>query len=262
MPREKNSGKIDLREMFLHIQHEMLASLAVRKLLEHPTVCGAATEHHWIDLFNRYLPARYSASSAFIVDADGNRSRQIDLAIYDRTYSPLLFSHPTGLHIPAESVYAVFEVKQLLNRKLMEDAASKAESVRRLRRTSVPFPGAKRLTKPPKILAGILALNSCWNQRFTRRLPQMLARLKGDCTLDLGCALELGAFEVNGNKVQLSTPEESLIFLMLRLIERLRAQGTAPAADLTAYARTAGFECMRRDNQPSSRIWRNPSSTA
>jgi hypothetical protein len=90
----------------------------------------------------------------------------------------------------------------------------------------------------------------------------MLARLKGDCTLDLGCALELGAFEVNGNKVQLSTPEESLIFLMLRLIERLRAQGTAPAADLTAYARTAGFECMRRDNQPSSRIWRNPSSTA
>jgi hypothetical protein len=84
MPREKDSGKIDLREMFLHIQNEMLTSLSVRKLLEHPTVCGAATEHHWIDLFNRYLPERYRASSAFIVDAGGNGSRQIDIAIYDR----------------------------------------------------------------------------------------------------------------------------------------------------------------------------------
>ena len=231
--------------MFLHIQNEMLTSLSVRKLLEHPTVCGAATEHHWIDLFNRYLPARYSASSAFIVDADGNRSRQIDIAIYDRTYSPLLFSHPNGLHIPAESVYAVFEVKQLLNQKLMNDAAGKAESVRRLRRTSAPFPGAKRPPKPPRILAGILALNSCWNHRFTRRLPQMLSRLTGDRTLDLGCALELGAFELNSDKIELSTPQESLIFLMLRLIERLRAQGTAPAADLSAYARTAGFQLAK-----------------
>jgi hypothetical protein len=243
MPREKNSGKIDLRKMFLHIQEEMLTSLSVRKLLEHPTVCGAATEHHWIDLFNRYLPARYSASSAFIVDADGNRSRQIDIAIYDRTYSPMLFSHPTGLHIPAESVYAVFEVKQILNQKLMEDAAGKAESVRRLRRTSALFPGTKRPPKPPGILAGILALNSCWNYRFTRRLPQMLTRLRGDRTLDLGCALELGGFEVAPDRtVKLSAPEESLIFLMIRLIERLRAQGTAPAADLSAYARTAGLE--------------------
>src|SRR5688500_14078148 len=139
MPREKDSGKIDLRQMFLHIQSEMLTNLSVRKLLEHPTICGAATEHHWIGLFNRYLPERYRAGSAFIVDSTGSRSRQIDIAIYDRFYSPLLFSHPTGLHVPAEAVYAIFEVKQLLNRKLMLDAAAKAASVRRLRRVTAPF---------------------------------------------------------------------------------------------------------------------------
>jgi hypothetical protein len=37
--------------------------------------------------------------------------------------------------------------------------------------------------------------------------------------------------------VTVSIPEESLIFFILRLLERLKAQGTAPAADLMKYGR-------------------------
>jgi hypothetical protein len=227
--------------MFFQVQREMLSHLAAGEIFEHPTACGAVTERHWLDLFASYLPERYRASSAFIVDADGRRSRQIDIAVYDHLYSPLLFPDAAGLHIPAESVYAVFEVKQDLNQRLIRDAGLKAASVRRLRRTSVPVvsAGKRRPAMPCQpILAGILALRSGWPTRFERRLPPALGILKRDEQLDLGCALRNGAFELTGRTVRLSTPGESLIFFMLRLLDRLRSLGTAPAADLMAYGRS------------------------
>src|SRR5262249_18729093 len=109
MPRSPDSAQIDLAEIFLLVQRQMLACLEVGDAFEHAGASGSASEQRWIDLFNRYLPHRYRASPAFVVDADGRRSRQIDLAIYDNLYSPLLFPHDSGVHIAAESVYAVFE---------------------------------------------------------------------------------------------------------------------------------------------------------
>jgi hypothetical protein len=108
-------------------------------------------------------------------------------------------------------------------------------------RTSVPViaGGAlRRAIRPQRILAGILALRSGWPTRFHRRLPAALARLAPDESLDLGLALRDGAFEsLPKSQLRFSTPEESLIFFMLRLLTRLRALGTAPAADLMAYGR-------------------------
>lgn len=43
--------------------------------------------------------------------------------IYDRRYSPFLFNQSGAVFIPAESVYAVFEVKQELSRETVRDEA-------------------------------------------------------------------------------------------------------------------------------------------
>ena len=91
MSRPCDSGRLDLAELFHRAQQEMLAQLHVGGLIEHGPTAGAATERHWIALFERYLPKRYKAASAFVIDSRGNRSRQIDIAIYDHFYSPLLF---------------------------------------------------------------------------------------------------------------------------------------------------------------------------
>ncbi|HEY1757446.1 MAG TPA: DUF6602 domain-containing protein [Bryobacteraceae bacterium] len=157
MPRRPDSGQIDLTGIFHRVQQEMLAQLAVGRLFEHASSAGAATEHHWLELFDRYLPKRYRATPAFVIDSAGSRSRQVDIAIFDNLYSPLLFPHASGLHIPAESVYAVFEVKPTFSRQWLRDAADKAASVRDLLRTSVPViaGGTKRSAIRPKpILAG------------------------------------------------------------------------------------------------------------
>jgi hypothetical protein len=227
MPRRPDSGHIDLAEVFRRVQQEMLAQLSVGALFEHPSAAGHATEHHWLQLFDRYLPKRYRAAPAFVIDSTGRRSRQIDIAIFDNLYTPPLFPHSSGVHLPAESVYAVFEVKPTFSRQWLRDAAEKAASVRSLLRTSVSVT-ARKAVQPPPILAGLLATTSVW---APDTFAANLRRARRD--LDIGCCLEHGAFEDN----RISSPEDSLIFFILRLLDRLRAMGTAPAIDWSQYFR-------------------------
>jgi hypothetical protein len=227
MPRRPDSGHIDLADVFRRVQQEMLAQLSVGALFEHPSAMGQATEHHWLQLFDRYLPKRYRAAPAFVIDSTGRRSRQIDIAIFDNLYTPPLFPHSAGLHLPAESVYAVFEVKPTFSRQWLRDAAEKAASVRSLRRTSVSVIGRTKVTPPP-ILAGLLATTSVWTA------PTFAANLRrARQNLDLGCCLEHGSFE----DTNISSPDNSLIFFLLRLLDRLRAMGTTPAIDWGEYFR-------------------------
>ncbi len=268
MARPKDSGRIDLAQVFLRFQRQMLAHLDVDALFEHPSAAGAATERHWIALFNQYLPPRYRASSAFVVDSDGRRSRQIDIAVYDNVYSPLLIPHDSGLHIAAESVYAVFEVKHTLTRQLLCDAAAKAASVRRLHRTSVAVLAAghrRPPIRPRPILAGVLALDSVWRGTLHQMLHSILSSLSPIERLDLGCILREGAFELNHQitksrnhqiALRVSAAHESLIFLVLRLLDRLQQMGTAPAADLAAYGRS--LESFSRRNRPVDPPTRRP----
>jgi hypothetical protein len=74
-----------------------------------------------------FLPGRYAVSSAYVIDAEGNRSDQIDLVVHDAHFCPLLFKQAGHRYIPAESVYAVFEVKPELNRDYVLYAGEKAD---------------------------------------------------------------------------------------------------------------------------------------
>jgi len=241
MSRPPDSGRLDLAEVFHRAQREMLAQLAMGRLIEHGPTAGAATERHWIALFERYLPKRYRASSAFVIDSRGSRSRQIDIAIYDHFYSPLLFPQESAVHIPAESVYAVFEVKPSMSRPQMRDAAAKVASVRALHRTSATVISAgKRCSpvRPNPILGGWLVASSVWGEEtFSANVSRAVRELKGQERLDLGCCLEHGAFEFI-RTVRVSCAEESLIFFILRLLDRPRAMGTAPAVDWAEYGRS------------------------
>jgi hypothetical protein len=224
MSRRPDSGQLDLSEVFRRVQQEMLAQLAVGRLFEHASTAGAATEHHWLEMFDRYLPRAYRAAPAFIIDSHGRRSRQIDIAIFDNLHAPLLFPHASGVHVPVESVYAIFEVKPTFSRQWLRDAAEKAASVHALRR---------HLRKSKPILAGLLAAGSVWSApTFAHNLRRALALIP----LDFGCCLQHGAFE-RQTRLAISAADESLIFFVLRLLDRLRAMGPAPAADLMQYGR-------------------------
>src|SRR5277367_2285405 len=105
----------DLIESFCSVQQQMLAQMAVSRHIEHSVASGTAAERIWLDVLGRYLPKRHSAAPGFVIDSESRRSRQIDIVIFDNVHSPLLLPHESGLHIPAESVHAVFEVKMTFN---------------------------------------------------------------------------------------------------------------------------------------------------
>jgi len=74
-----------------------------------------------------------------VVDSKGELSEQIDVVMFDRQYSPLIFHIEDQEIIPAESVYAVFEARQTIKRSPYRICTKKVESVRRLYRTSLPI---------------------------------------------------------------------------------------------------------------------------
>jgi hypothetical protein len=240
---------VALHDLFLNLQQQMVAQLWTdREVISHPGTMGDAAELHWLTMLNAYFPKRYCANKAFVVDCYGQLSEQIDVVVYDRQYSPFLFNQDNAMYVPAESVYAVFEVKQELSSSQVKYAMQKAASVRRLRRTSVSIPHAGGIyppKKPPHILAGILTLESQWKSPFGQPFQKKLADEPREGRLDLGCALKQGAFEVRYSsrgrlRVMTSGQGTALIFFFLRLLARLQESGTAVALDFDSYGQFLG----------------------
>jgi hypothetical protein len=231
-----------MKELFLNMQQEMLAKLsAIRKHVTHPGTKGDATELSWIKWLGTYLPNRYCVDTAFIVDHTGTRSDQIDLVIYDQQYSPFVFCHDGVKFIPAESVYAIFEVKQTLNKEHILYAAEKAESVRALKRKSVPIVHAGG-TYPPRpvfnIVAGIITTSSDWTPPFGKPFEEAMGALMPRQRLNIGCALGGGSFLMKPERsFETSSDEEALIFFFIKLFTQLQNLGTVPAMDIDLYSR-------------------------
>lgn len=252
---------IDLRELFNGLQTQMLASLNVdRVFIEHPGSKGDATEQRWIDFLRTYLPDRYKVDKAIVIDSTGNVSEQMDIVIYDAIYTPFIFNQDGFMYIPAESVYAVFEVKQDV-KGYIDYAAQKVESVRRLKRTSVEMVNSGRRTSArplTKIIGGVLTTTSSYSG--TETVSKQLKELKGYQTLDLGCLCDTGSFHVDYketrpdgidqtknefieqvyesrevNEIIFSDKKVSLFTFFLQLVSYLKSIGTVPAIDINAY---------------------------
>ncbi len=231
---------ITLKDLYSALQKEMVSNCQFSNVLNHPSDKGDNAEESWVSWFNNYLPKRYRASKATVIDSNGHISDQIDVVLYDAQYSYLAFNQNGILYIPAESVYAVFEVKQNLNKAHLEYAGKKAGSVRNLFRTSAPIPYANGIYKPKephRIISGILASNSDWENAYGKPFRECILRFKEYERVDCGCILDCGMFFCNYEEKNLKTSnsEESLVAFFLQLLIQLQAMGTVPAIDLNAY---------------------------
>ena len=213
-----------------------------RKTFGHPSTKGDASEAVWLDLLQSYLPQRYRAATAHIVDCEGKFSDQIDVVVFDRQYSPFIFNYEGQTIVPAESVYAAFEAKQSINAGQVEYAQKKVASVRRLHRTSLPIPHAGGVF-PPKplipILGGILTFDSDWRPPFGKALQTALNGGTEEERLDLGCVAAHGHFHYAADTqrycfIRGGRPATAFLF---NLISRLQFSGTVPMIDVQAYAR-------------------------
>jgi hypothetical protein len=212
-----------------------------REVFDHPVVKGDASEKIWLSLFQTYLPQRYQAATAHVVDSQGNFSEQIDIVIFDRQYSPFIFYFEGQTIVPAESVYAVFEAKQTIDLQKVRYARKKLESVRRLHRTSLPIPYAKG-TYPAKplihIYGGLLTFESEWNPALGNCLLDALGEATNIDHLDLGCVAAHGyfSFDRQNDRYDVCTGGKPATTFLFKLISELQFSGTVPMIDIHAYA--------------------------
>lgn len=270
------SNKINIGELFNGLQNQMVAQLNTnREFILHSGSKGDSLENVWIEWLRKYLPNRYCVDKAIIIDSNGDLSHQIDLVIYDQQYTPFVFTQ-NGIHyIPAEGVYAIFEVKPDFNGHVDKDnffeyAGKKIESVRKLKRTSVKIinAGSEYPARPlTKIIGGILASTNSYTHANNNTIESHLKSLENLQTIEMGCAVDFGSFYVNYtgqedtnnwnfeeriNKyytdrtfesVTFSNKENSLVTFFLQLTRYLQQTvGTVAAIDLNAYANSVGFK--------------------
>lgn len=262
----KFESMIDLKEMFAGLQTEMNAALKINRLaIPHQGSKGDATEDKWIEFLRTYLPKRYDVDKAMVIDHEGNVSQQIDIVLYDVFYTPFIFNHDGFKYIPAEGVYAVFEVKQDIKNNI-EYAGKKIESVRKLKRTSIPMicTGCIHPARPlSPILDGILSSTSSYEQ--TNTIKENLKKLTGMQSLDLCCCADKYSFyieydksfaEFKGTEIKEICEfydsrkvknvifnhhsENSIFTFFLQLVQYLKLIGTVPAIDINAYLDTVG----------------------
>lgn len=247
----------DFRDALAKRQETLLAALHEGAVHEHPGAHGDESELDWRGTLARFLPRRYAVSKAEVVDSEGARSDVFDVVIHDVQYTPILFQRGDGqestIIIPAESVYAVFEVKQQLHKSHFEYAAAKVASARRLHRTTreIPHAGGTFDPKPhASIIGGILTDRCDWSPCFGDPFIEAVGATSDLDFLDFGCALGAGSFEArpgdtgNGPQVEISSPDLALMFLFIRLLDRLQAIGTAPALDLRAWGKAVWDEAQ------------------
>lgn len=213
-----------------------------RKAFGHPGTKGDASEGVWLQLLNKYLPERYKADKAHVVDSNGVFSDQIDVVVFDRQYSPFIFHYQDQTIIPAESVYACFEAKQAINAHEVEYAMKKVASVRRLHRTSLPIPHAGGVYSPKPLIpiyGGILTFESDWSPGIGEPLARALESGTEDDRLNIGCVAAHGYFmqhAENGSYELIASSKPATKFLFT-LIAQLQFSGTVPMIDVQAYAK-------------------------
>lgn len=214
----------------------------VRRSFGHPGTKGDASEKVWLELLQTYLPQRYQAATAHVVDSRGVFSQQIDVVVFDRQYSPFIFRYEGQTIIPAESVYAVFEAKQAINAGQVAYAREKVASVRRLHRTSLPIPHAGG-TYPAKplipVLGGILTFDSDWKPALGDAVLHALGDGQFDDRLDLGCVAAHGyfSFDQKSGCYEIHDGGKPATAFLFKLISQLQFSGTVPMIDVQAYAK-------------------------
>lgn len=225
------ANKLKMSDIMSYKSEQLCTALGVPNC--HPVAKGDLTENQWAQFLKGFLPNRYDVAKGFVFDSRGDVSDQIDIVIFDPFHSPLIYDAPTGeKYVTAESVYAVFEVKQTADKRHLEYAQKKIDSVKSLHRTSRSMIASGRQLKArelPDIIGGLLTTDSVSQKRLKKLIPDYT-------DIDIVCAAKMGTFHKRDGCVYESSKDEALFSFFFLLLDELFKLGTVGAIDIRDYA--------------------------
>lgn len=239
--QSETDGKAYLRGRFVDIEKAFIEELKrVQQEVTHSGTLGDAWEDAWIGLLQKYLPTRYKVAKAFAVDHLGHTTDQLDCLIYDAHFTPILYGKDKHQYIPAEAVYATFEVKPSVTKEDLEYAADKVASLRALQRTSAPLTSHLGTNAPKPLLpiiGGLLGLNASWKDGFGETFLKNFSSLNDEKKLDLIMTAESGVCDHldQSRDPEIISGEGALVRGLLRLLTAIRDKATVPAVEWEKY---------------------------
>ncbi|ADY55580.1 hypothetical protein Sgly_1266 [Syntrophobotulus glycolicus DSM 8271] len=100
----------DIISNYIQTEESIVSQLHFRH--KHGSIIGGFREEIWKQLFEQIVPKKFIIEqSVFIIDAQGQVSNEVDLAIFDEIYTPYIFRNGRLKFIPIEAVAAVVECK-------------------------------------------------------------------------------------------------------------------------------------------------------
>lgn len=128
-----------LQKIFQGLSQKLKADFEfLSSQLSHSLSIGEAREFVLKELLRQYLPARLGVEKGIVISSVENElpSKQIDIVIYDKLNTPVLYKAENLRIFPIESVYAVIEVKSKLNSKFLREAIENIKSVKKMTKKS------------------------------------------------------------------------------------------------------------------------------
>ena len=193
---EKEAGRA-LRDKFRAMSKGLRSSFEAHVAGgRHTYEKGLRNEEVLIKFLAGLLPPKYGVSRGEVVDSKGGVARQADVVIYDAHHAPLLQAGETSQVFPAESVYAVIELKPSLNRTTLAEAVEMVRSAKALDRSAVVTThGGHRLFGGPQpnppLFGAIFALKSSHIERLiVPALADHHGKLRPEHWVDCICVLD------------------------------------------------------------------------
>lgn len=118
------------------LNEEVLRKLELSKIINHPAESGRSREQIITQYLEHILPKSVKLGTGFVIDAQGNTSKQIDVLVYQDEYHPVITVGNVNYYM-VESVVAVIEVKaSISDKKTLRQALENIKSVKNLDRTN------------------------------------------------------------------------------------------------------------------------------
>lgn len=106
---------------------------ATKSVWHNPTV-GMLREKIIKSMLEPYIPDCYGISGGLCYDSEENKSKQLDLVLYDKMYSFRLPFDDDFIVFPCESVYGNIEIKTNLNKETVQQSIDNIASLKSLKR--------------------------------------------------------------------------------------------------------------------------------
>jgi hypothetical protein len=91
---------------------ESIVSQLFLSVSNHQLTAGISREKIWKSLFEQIIPKKFVIDQGiFIIDSNGEISREVDLAVFDEQYTPYIFNYGHIRFIPIEAVAVVIQCK-------------------------------------------------------------------------------------------------------------------------------------------------------